>query len=187
MNKLLPVAVCVALISSFPALSAEEKIASPHSDQAITIPDSLDGYTLIMTSKEIKYVHISFYTRSLDNEAIVEKGEIGNYYEKYKERARSYGDPSPYPSPYYATVIFSKNKLTDEQGQSSEDYICEKIGKDILIIKSVWIKNGVNCGSGEPYLFLYFKTSNTGNAYFFMEESIEGNISFILKKSSEKK
>ena len=35
-------------------------------------------------------------------------------------------------------------------------------------------------------IFLYFKTSDAGNAYVFEEESIGGNISFMLKKSSEK-
>lgn len=47
------------------------------------------------------------------------------------------------------------------------------------------IENGVPKAI-EPYLFLYFKTSDAGNAYVFEEESIGGNISFMLKKSSEK-
>ena len=166
------------LFCSHPSMSAEEKSISPSSDQAITIPDSLDGYTLTMTSKELKYVHISFYTQALDNGAIVRNGGIGDYYEKYKERVSHTSDSS-----YNATIVCSKGQWT--RGQDSESYICEKIGKDRLVIKSVMIENGVPKAI-EPYLFLYFKTSDAGNAYVFEEESIGGNISFMLKKSSEK-
>ena len=171
MNILLPISACAFLLSAHPSMSAEEKSISPSSDQAITIPDSLDGYTLTMTSKELKYVHISFYTQALDNGAIVRNGGIGDYYEKYKERVS------------HTTIVFSKGQWT--RGQDSESYICEKIGKDRLVIKSVMIENGVPKAI-EPYLFLYFKTSDAGNAYVFEEESIGGNISFMLKKSSEK-
>lgn len=76
MNILLPISACAFLLSAHPSMSAEEKSISPSSDQAITIPDSLDGYTLTMTSKELKYVHISFYTQALDNGAIVRNGGI---------------------------------------------------------------------------------------------------------------
>ena len=178
MNILLPISACAFLLSAHPSMSAEEKSISPSSDQAITIPDSLDGYTLTMTSKELKYVHISFYTQALDNGAIVRNGGIGDYYEKYKERVSHTSDSS-----YNATIVFSKGQWTS--GQDSESYICEKIGKDRLVIKSVMIENGVPKAI-EPYLFLYFKTSDAGNAYVFEEESIGGNISFMLKKSSEK-
>ena len=101
-------------------MSAEEKSISPSSDQAITIPDSLDGYTLTMTSKELKYVHISFYTQALDNGAIVRNGGIGDYYEKYKERVSHTSDSS-----YNATIVFSKGQWT--RGQDSESYICERL------------------------------------------------------------
>lgn len=178
MNILLPISACAFLLSAHPSMSAEEKSISPPSDQAITIPDSLDGYTLTMTSKKIKYVHISFYTQDLDNGAIVRNGEIGDYYEKYKERVSYTSDSS-----YNATIVFSKDQWT--KGQHSGSYTCEKIGNDKLIIKLAEIKNG------EPslvtyLLFLYFKTSDAGNAYSLLEENIGGNISFILKKSSEK-
>ena len=76
MNILLPISACAFLLSAHPSMSAEEKSISPSSDQAITIPDSLDGYTLTMTSKELKYVHISFYTQALDNRSIVRYGRI---------------------------------------------------------------------------------------------------------------
>lgn len=178
MNILFPISACALLLSVHPSMSAEEKSISPPGDQAITIPDSLDGYTLTMTSKKIKYVHISFYTQSLDNRAIIRNGGIGDYYEKYKERVSYTSDSS-----YNATIVFSKGQWT--KGQDSESYTCEKIGKDRLIIKSVKIEKGVPCAV-EPYLFLYFKTSDAGNAYIFEEESIGGNISFMLKKSSEK-
>lgn len=178
MNILLPISACAFLFSAHPSMSAEEKSISPPNDQVLTIPDSLDGYTLTMTSEKIKYVHISFYTQSLDNGAIVRNGGIGDYYEKYKERVSYTSDSS-----YNATIVFSKDHWT--KGQESESYTCEKIGKDRLVIKSVIIENGVPCAF-EPYLFLYFKTSDAGNAYVFEEESIGGNISFILKKSSEK-
>lgn len=177
MNILLPISACAFLLSAHPSMSTEEKSSSSPSDQAITIPDSLGGYTLTMTSKKIKYVHISFYTQNLDNGAIVRHGGIGDYYEKYKERISYTSDSS-----YNATIVFSKDQWT--KGQDSESYTCEKIGKDRLIIKSVRIENGVPSAI-EPYLFLYFKTSDAGNAYVLEEESIGGNISFTLKKSSE--
>ena len=181
MNILLPISACAFLLSAHPSMSAEEKSISPPSDQAITIPDSLDGYTLTMTSKELKYLYISYYQLDLDNGAIVRNGEIGDYYEKNKENKIQGAYTSN--SAYDVKIIFSKDQWT--KGQHSGSYTCEKIGNDKLIIKLAEIKNG------EPslvtyLLFLYFKTSDAGNAYSLLEENIGGNISFILKKSSEK-
>ena len=181
MNILLPISVCTFLLSAHPSMSAEEKSSSPPSDQAITIPDSLAGYTLTMTSKELKHLYISYYQLDLDNGAIVRNGEIGDYYEKNKENKIQGAYTSN--SPYNVTIIFSKGQWT--KGQDSGSYTCQKIGDDKLIITLVEIKNG------EPslvtyLLFLYFKTSDAGNAYSLLEENIGGNISFTLKKSSEK-
>lgn len=193
MNILLPISACAFLLSAHPSMSAEEKSISPPGDQAITIPDSLDGYTLTMTSKELKRLHISYYDLDLDNGVIVRNGEIENYYEKNKEN-KIQGAYS-YNSPYHATIIFSKDQWTEEQssgiytygkGQSSGIYTCKKIGKNKLSIElREFLKNGEIFEVG-PRLFLYFKTSDAGNAYVLEEENIGGNISFMLKKSSEK-
>ena len=193
MNILLPISACAFLFSAHPSMSAEEKSISPPSDQAITIPDSLDGYTLTMTSKELKHLHISYYDLDLDNGAIVKNGGIGDYYEKNKDN-KIQGAYS-HNSSYNATIIFSKDQWTEEQssrlyiygkGQTSGFYTCEKIGKDRLKIElREVLKNGEIFEVG-PRLFLYFKTSDEGNAYVLKEENIGGNISFTLKKSSEK-
>ena len=193
MNILLPISICTFLFSAHPSMSAEEKSIPPPGDQAITIPDSLDGYTLTMTSKELKRLHISYYDLDLDNGAIVRNGRIGDYYEKNKEN-KIQGAYS-YNSPYNATITFSKDQWTEEQstgiytygkGQSSGFYTCEKIGNDKLRIElREVLKNGEILETG-PRLFLYFKTSDAGNAYVLEEENIGGNISFMLKKSPEK-
>lgn len=88
-----------ALRSSFHV--GGRKSISPSSDQAITIPDSLDGYTLTMTSKELKYVHISFYTQALDNGAIVRNGGIGDYYENIKNVYHILPIPPTMPRSYF--------------------------------------------------------------------------------------
>ena len=181
MNILLPISACAFLLSAHPSMSTEEKSSSSPTVQPITIPHSLDGYTLTMTSKDLKRLHISYYELDLDNGAIVRNGEIGDYYEKNKENKIQGAYTSN--SPYDVTIIFSKGQWT--KGQDSGSYTCQKIGNDKLIITLVEIKNG------EPslvtyLLFLYFKTSDAGNAYSLLEENIGGNISFTLKKSSEK-
>ena len=181
MNILLPISACAFLFSAHPSMSAEEKNISPPSGQVLTIPDSLDGYTLTMTSKELKHLYISYYQLDLDNGAIVRNGGIGDYYEKNKDNKIQGAYTSN--SSYDATIVFSKDHWT--KGQDSGSYTCKKIGNDKLIITLTEIKNG------EPslvtyLLFLYFKTSDAGNAYSLLEENIGGNISFTLKKSSEK-
>ena len=134
-----------------------------------------------MTSKELKYLYISYYQLALDNGAIVRNGGIGDYYEKNKENKIQGAYTSN--SPYDVTIIFSKDQWT--KGQTSGSYTCEKIGNDKLIITLAEIKNGKP--SLVTYLlFLYFKTSDSGNAYYLLEENIGGNISLMLKKSSEK-